>query len=176
MAKQPPLDQMHQALESAAARAKEPISARMLEPSSGRIRQMLAWSDDLSVGIAIIDEQHKGLLAMLNQINEGIRGGWAKKAREEVLAKLVEYAVIHMATEENLMKEAGYPAEEEHIQHHKNLIEMVGDYIDKYNQNPSTSSYELLFFLRRWLVDHTQKDDKLLGQYLVKQGVTGKVV
>ena len=160
-------------VDSASLRPREPILARVSEPGSGRVKQLLEWSDTLSVGVATIDEQHKGLVAMLNEINEGIQGGWGRKARDEVLAKLVEYTVIHFATEESLMKIAGYPEEAAHIRRHENLIQMVEQYITKYNEDPSASNYDLLFFLRRWLVEHIQKDDKLLGQYLVQRGVVG---
>jgi len=47
---------------------------------------------------------------------------------------------------------------------------MVGSYIKKYNEDPSASNYDLLFFLKRWLVEHIMKDDKALGDHLVKHG------
>ncbi|MDS4031067.1 MAG: bacteriohemerythrin [Candidatus Contendobacter sp.] len=150
-----------------------PPSARLKEtPPSLRATQLMEWSDTLSVGVQAIDDQHKQLVAMLNEINEGIRGGWGKEARDEVLIKLVDYTLTHFATEESLMQIFGYPEENTHKKCHADLIQMVEQYIRKYNQDPNASSYDLLFFLKRWLFQHILKDDKALGQFLAKKGVS----
>ncbi|MGB4948421.1 MAG: hypothetical protein WBQ05_14655, partial [Candidatus Competibacter denitrificans] len=60
------------------------------------------------------------------------------------------------------------PHLKEHKKQHENLIDIVKAYVKKYNENPEASNYEFLFFLKRWLVEHIMKDDKLMGEYLVK--------
>lgn len=170
-------------LGSALARSKEAPSNRGLDPptSSARLKettpssrpdQLMEWSNALSVGVEAIDDQHKQLVAMLNEINEGIRGGWGKEARDEVLVKLVDYTLTHFATEESLMQIFNYPEEKAHKQAHAELIQMVEQYIRKYSQDPNTSSYDLLFFLKRWLFQHILRNDKALGEYLAKKGVS----
>lgn len=153
----------------------EPVSARTRESTSARMKTFVEWSDALSIGVETIDEQHKSLVAMLNEMYEGINGGWGRKARDEVLDKLVSYTVVHFETEESLMEASNYPEEKEHKQRHAKLIQMVGEYIEKYNEDPNASNYDLLFFLKRWLVDHIQRDDKLLGQHLLKKGVANSL-
>jgi len=148
---------------------QESTDASMKNSSPVR-KDFIEWSDALSVGVKEIDDQHKGLAAMVNELNEGIKGGWGKEARDEVLTRLIEYTKVHFATEESLMTISNYPGVEAHRQQHHNLIDMVGDYIRKYNENPNASNYDFLFFLKRWLVEHIMKDDKALGEYLVKRG------
>jgi hemerythrin len=134
------------------------------------MKEFIEWSDALSVGVKEIDDQHKGLINMLNELNKAIQGGWGKEARKEVIDKLIEYTRVHFTTEESVMRISGYPDVEAHKKQHETLIVMVSDYVKKYEQDPNASSYDLLFFLKRWLTEHIVKTDKTLGEYLVKTG------
>lgn len=149
---------------------KEPVSARMQESASSIKKDFIEWSDALSIGVEEVDQQHKGLAQMVNELNGAIHGGWGKEARDEIIVKLVEYTRVHFATEESLMSISSYPHLKEHKKQHENLIDMVKAYIKKYDENPEASNYEFLFFLKKWLVEHIMKDDKLMGEYLVKTG------
>ena len=146
---------------------KEPTSVR-IKDSSPIKKDFIEWSDTLSVGVQEIDDQHKGLAAMVNEMSEGIKGGWGKEARDEVLTRLVEYTKVHFATEESLMSISNYPAINTHKKQHEQLIDMVGAHIKKYDEDPNASNYDLLFFLKRWLVEHIMKDDKAMGEHLIK--------
>ncbi len=148
---------------------KEPTSVR-IKDSFPIKKDFIEWSDALSVGVQEIDDQHKGLAAMVNEMSEGIKGGWRKEARDEVLTRLVEYTKVHFATEESLMSISNYPGISTHKKQHDQLIDMVGAHIKKYDEDPNASNYDLLFFLKRWLVEHIMKDDKALGAHLIKQG------
>jgi hemerythrin len=143
------------------------------------MKEFIEWSNALSVGVKEIDDQHKRLIEMLNELNNAIHGGWGKEARKDVIDRLIEYTRVHFATEESLMTLSGYPDTEAHKKQHENLIVVVKDYVKKYEQDPNASnydllfyaaSYDLLFFLRRWLIEHIIKNDKALGNYLVKTG------
>lgn len=161
----------HKMTDPKLTRPREPVSARTLDSISSAKKDFIEWSDALSIGIKTIDDQHKGLVKMVNEINEGIKGGWGKEARDAILKKLVEYTVVHFSTEESLMNISHYSGADLHKKHHENLIGLVGEYIKKYEEDPNASNYDLLFFLKRWLVEHILKDDKVMGEYLVKKGV-----
>ncbi len=134
------------------------------------MKDFIEWSDALSVGVDEIDEQHKGLANMVNELNVAIEGGWGREARDQIIVRLVEYTRVHFATEESLMSISNYPDLKKHKQQHEHLIDIVKTYIAKYQEDPSASNYDLLFFLKKWLVEHIMKDDKAMGEYLVKAG------
>ncbi len=96
---------------------KEPTSVR-IKDSFPIKKDFIEWSDALSVGVQEIDDQHKGLAAMVNEMSEGIKGGWGKEARDEVLTRLVEYTKVHFATEESLMSISNYPGISTHKKQH----------------------------------------------------------
>jgi len=138
------------------------------------MKKFFEWSDELSVGVTEIDDQHKQLINIINELNEAINGGWAKEARKSIIAKLVEYTRVHFTTEESVMSIAGYPGVEDHKKKHHDLILSVQEHIKKYEQDPNASNYDLLFFLRKWLTEHIMKTDKQLATYLLeKEGKTG---
>ncbi|CDI03826.1 putative hemerythrin-like protein [Candidatus Competibacter denitrificans Run_A_D11] len=149
---------------------KEPTLTRMQESVSSLKKDFIEWSDALSVGVEEVDQQHKGLAQMVNELNGAIHGGWGKETRDDIIVKLLEYTRVHFATEESLMSISNYPHLKEHKKQHENLIDIVKAYVKKYNENPEASNYEFLFFLKRWLVEHIMKDDKLMGEYLIKTG------
>ncbi len=156
--------------EPVSARAKqEPVSTKTRDIASTK-KAFIEWSDALSIGVREIDDQHKHLAYMVNELNEGISGGWGKEAREHVLTELIEYTRVHFATEESLMSISAYPGAAKHKKQHESLIDTVNDHVKKYSDDPKASSYDLLFFLKKWLVNHIMGEDKNLGEYLIKKG------
>ncbi|MCP5459653.1 MAG: hemerythrin family protein [Gammaproteobacteria bacterium] len=135
------------------------------------MNHLVDWSDELSVGIQEIDEQHKELLNILNELNEGLHGVKRKEVRLNVLNKLVEYTKVHFAVEESLMRILDYPDYEEHKAEHDRLIVEINEFRDLFGQDEVTPTYELLIFLKRWLFNHIMKVDKHYEQHFIKMGV-----
>ena len=52
---------------------------------------LFQWSDDFNVGIQEVDEQHKVLVSLLNQLHEAIREHHGKATSREILNRLAEY-------------------------------------------------------------------------------------
>ena len=61
--------------------------------------EMIQWNEVLATGIPAIDNQHKKLLELANQLGGAIERGDAEVA-EYVLGDLVDYTVYHFAFEE----------------------------------------------------------------------------
>ena len=85
--------------------------------------KFIEWSNELSVGIEEIDEQHKVLVDLLNQIHEAIQQRHGAEATGEIIDRLGEYTRIHFAVEESLMRILHYSEYERHKEEHDRLIE-----------------------------------------------------
>lgn len=134
------------------------------------------WTDELSVGIEEIDEQHKVLVNLINRLfDETVvhQSGSATTTAvmEEILHELVEYTVIHFAVEESLFRIFDYPETEVHVRHHNELKVQVIDIQKKVKAREAVVNTELLMFLKKWLENHILHEDKLYGPFLIKQGV-----
>ena len=69
----------------------------------------IEWTSNLSVGIASIDDQHKKLFDMADQLFEAGKNGKTKEFISEMLDFLDQYTKQHFKSEETYMKSIGYP-------------------------------------------------------------------
>jgi hemerythrin len=130
------------------------------------------WTDELSVGIQEIDEQHKILVNLINRLfDETALDEADPRVIEEIMSELIEYTVVHFAVEESLFRIFNYPEMEAHIGQHHNLKAQVFEIQGKIKKDPSIVNTELLIFLKNWLEHHIQQEDKLYSSFLIEQGV-----
>lgn len=135
-------------------------------------KPFVEWTNDLSVGIEEIDEQHKILVNLINRLfDETIVHQAAPNVIDEILHELVEYTVIHFAVEESLFRIFHYPGTESHTKHHDDLKAQVLEIQKKVKQGEAFVNTELLLFLKKWLEHHILHEDKLYGPFFLAQGV-----
>ena len=48
--------------------------------------EFMTWTSDLSVGVAVLDDDHKRLIGIINQLHYGIKAGHDRDVLEAVLA------------------------------------------------------------------------------------------
>ncbi len=132
---------------------------------------IIDWNPALSVGIAEVDEQHKKLVKLVNDLFEAMSSGTAKQVVGPVLDELVNYTVYHFATEERLFELHHYPDAAQHIVVHRELTKQAKELQAAWAAGTSTLSVKVAFFLRDWLQNHIQKEDKAYGPYLNGKGV-----
>lgn len=131
----------------------------------------LTWSNEYSVGVRAADNQHTNLFNILNDLHDAMKNGQGQKAASTLLRKLVDYTVSHFAAEEKLMESTGYPGLEVHRIQHKALTRQVGEFMARLEKGERAISLDLLDFLRDWLKNHIQGDDKAYGPWLNQRGV-----
>jgi hemerythrin-like metal-binding protein len=132
---------------------------------------LITWTGMFSVGVAEIDNQHKKLVELINQLNDAMQAGKGNDALGKVLNELVNYTVYHFGYEEKLMGQHHYDDSPAHKNEHAKFIATVGDFKKKFDSGNAVISTEIMNFLRDWLTNHIMKTDKKLGQGLNKAGV-----
>ncbi len=118
----------------------------------------IVWSDSNRLGIPIIDEQHRGIVSIINSLHYFIQKGRGEKILQPVLIMLDQHIHIHFETEESLMTEAGYPALENHILLHKELARKTENVSREVNMDKDLDM--MLRFLKEWWSDHINKEDR----------------
>lgn len=133
---------------------------------------LMTWNDKLSVGVNVIDDDHKKLVGMVNELYDGISAGHGKEAVGKVLDKLVDYTKFHFAREEQYFAKTAYPAAAAHKKEHDDLTKQVLDVQAKYKSGSvATLSLEVMNFLKNWLINHIQGSDKKYGPHLNAKGI-----
>ena len=133
--------------------------------------KLVEWSEELSVGIQEIDEQHKVLVNLLNQLHDAIHQRHGSEAARKILDELADYTRIHFAVEESLMRVLEYPDYEAHKQQHEDLIQQLVDLKEKLDTGGHSISFELLHFLKVWLTKHILESDKEYSPHFLSKGV-----
>ncbi len=126
----------------------------------------IVWSDENMVGIPIIDEQHRGIISTINSLYYFIQTGHGSEIIKPTLIMLEQYVAVHFKTEEALMAEAEYPALDEHIGLHEDLVEKTRRIAADVNRSKDTDM--VLKFLKEWWLGHINREDKKYAPSLKK--------
>lgn len=133
------------------------------------------WSDDLLIGVELIDSQHKELFRRMAALRAGMREGEGRKALMETLDFFTEYVGVHFAAEESTMRRYNYPALFTHRQEHEKFTQEIialKQELKSLESRNEIMSFEGIKIERRfsdWLKDHIGKTDKKLGIYLAER-------
>jgi len=133
---------------------------------------MIEWADDFSTNIQEVDEQHKVLISLLNELYTAMHEHHGTAACREVLDRLAEYTRTHFLLEESLMRLTNYPDFEKHKGQHEELIAQVQALQAKLDSGTATISFELLHFLKNWLTNHILGTDKKFGNFFKTAGLS----
>lgn len=138
------------------------------------MKEFISWSDELSVGLQEIDEQHKILINLINRLfNEAILHKADKTVISAILEELVQYTIVHFAVEESLFRIFDYPDAETHQVHHDKLKQEVSSFQKKF-AGGAVIDIELMNFLRKWLTHHIMMDDKKYTPFFLEKGLKAK--
>ncbi|HEY9080870.1 bacteriohemerythrin [Magnetovibrio sp.] len=115
----------------------------------------IAWTDDMSVGCAALDNDHKILIQALNDFVDALENDEGVFVTDGIFSVLLDYTNYHFAREEAVMGACGYDDLAQHKQTHLELKEQLLDARRRYMLNPSSDlEEEIRDFLLSWLQTH----------------------
>lgn len=123
------------------------------------------WEDKYLVGFETIDNQHKHLVDILNELYDGLVNGTTNDIIETTLDSLVDYTIYHFNGEEALFKKNNYPDYLAHKKMHDDLTGQVLEIQKNVKSKSATLTYEMMDFLRDWLMQHTLSSDQDYAKY-----------
>jgi hemerythrin len=128
----------------------------------------IRWDESLSVGVDVIDEQHKTWIANYNSVVDAIESQGGPAPITRTLGFLIEYTDMHFETEAGFMRESGYPGMDEHLAKHAELQQTVANLVADYEEEGETAALETAVetFLGNWLLTHIRDTDQLFGAYV----------
>lgn len=151
--------------------AGEPLGLQWSRVDVGEAKTVLLWRDEMGVGQADIDGDHRQLVAIINDFENIARRLPEDRALHETLIGLHDYAAYHFAREEAIQQACGYPHLESHRQEHKELLGEINAmarryFVDRTEKVTKASLSEAARFLRHWLVDHIIRSDLRMRESL----------
>jgi len=134
-------------------------------------KRFVAWEDDLSVGIKSIDDDHKKLLTLINNLQTAVYYPTGEAFERQALKELVDYTKYHFEREEKMMLDNDYQDFEPHKRQHEEMIAQVQAYCKRYEKDPEATIEEMAEFLKGWLINHIAGTDQKYSDYLIARGV-----
>jgi hemerythrin len=133
----------------------------------------IEWDDSLSVGVDLIDEQHKMLIRKLRDLSDSFKIGHEQDRILRTLDFMIDYTDFHFTTEERHMAEHDYPGLKEQKKQHEEFKETLYNILEDFKEEgPTTSLAESInTFLLNWLIDHIKGSDQKLGQFFTEKGL-----
>jgi len=127
------------------------------------------WTAALETGNQTVDDQHKRLFQMVNELHHGIIKGEAQAVMGPVLKRLAAYTVEHFGTEEALMLSTKYSNYARHKAKHVELTSRVQDLVGQFDAGKLTLPSTLSKFLTDWLTTHIRQEDMELIKWIQEQ-------
>jgi hemerythrin len=131
---------------------------------------IVVWGDAYSVGLPNIDEQHKKLVVMINDLFQACKEEGASKtaAFARAFSKAADYTQTHFREEEEFLENAGYPDLPAHKVEHKAFVDEIWAQFGKFKEG-NTTPLGLPRFLKSWLLNHIAIKDKKYAAFILGQ-------
>ena len=133
----------------------------------------MEWSEKLSIGVDLIDSQHKELFLKINGLVAAIKDHTCKYKISDVIKFLEDYIVFHFSEEEAYMRHNDYPEYLRHKAQHNYFMESFLELkkeLQKLEGGKKRGSYDLSVMTNQvvvdWILDHIAEVDMRFGDYL----------
>jgi hemerythrin len=123
---------------------------------------LMIWSDKISVGVGVIDTEHKDLFDAINDLHIAVIGHEDRASISSLLIRVVEGTRAHFASEETLMEIVKYNGRALHALKHQYLQDQIDALVARYNRGIDLNEHSLIF-IRDWFIPHILEADSLFG-------------
>ncbi|MDR2543002.1 MAG: bacteriohemerythrin [Treponema sp.] len=129
--------------------------------------ELIVWSNTFACGIKVIDDQHKELVELVNDMFNHVTGNEDQERDylNKILQEAVKYIRVHFATEEKIMIATKFSGYTEHKKAHEDFILTVADNIKNFTLGKRLTLIFFSRFLKDWVLSHIAVMDKQYFEY-----------
>lgn len=127
---------------------------------------ILKWTEDLRIGITGIDDQHRQLVSLINELHLAVEYGKGEEVILPVLEKLHNYANTHFRDEEALLEHHNYPEASGHAEEHREFLARLNELQRQYRSLKEVLTVHVKNYLRNWFFTHIQIEDMKYKTFL----------
>jgi hemerythrin-like metal-binding protein len=133
---------------------------------------MIQWTQDLSVDVKKLDDDHKEIIALINQFVEAVEKE-QKITDIHTLFRAMERGIFrHLEVEEEMMRQCAYPNIDAHQAGHEKLSDQLGELWDNMILDPIFRPDDgMRAWLESWLFDHVRDEDFNFRPYMKAAGI-----
>lgn len=127
----------------------------------------IVWTDKNNLNIPIIDEQHKGIVSIINSLHYFIKQGMGFQALLPTIIMMEQYSIIHFEAEQMLLKKYEYPDYDHHFMLHAQLKENLKAIKAQTLMKKDTDA--VINFLKNWWIHHINVEDRKYELWISSQ-------
>lgn len=119
----------------------------------------IEWQDDFSVGVKVLDDDHKRLISIINRTSED---AWNGVSTQWAIKELQVYASYHFRREETKLKRIEFTEFAAHKKEHQSFIKWLETVSMTYRMNSETEYFlteTINSYLHDWLIHHILESD-----------------
>lgn len=133
---------------------------------------LLTWSDEMTVGVKILDDDHKTLIRLLSDLHDVIVNRHARSALDKAIEAMLRTTKAHFAREEMLFNQTAYPGAAEHKAEHEQSERRAMNLQARLESGQSLEhSLQTMEILKNWLTEHIHVSDQKYTPHLNAKGI-----
>lgn len=123
----------------------------------------IVWKPEYNLGIPIIDEQHRGIVTIINSLHFGMQNDYAKDILTPIISMMNDYTHIHFSVEESFIEMIDFPNAKKHHELHRELMSKLThtgmhSMIDR-------DPRQFMDFMKNWWINHICNEDLTFRNY-----------
>ena len=127
-------------------------------------------NDELSVGVRILDCDHREMVDALFEIQRALTTGEDPRRTGSLLRKLANFSLTHFALEEGMMVATKYPGLARHRLNHQRMVGRMRSLASRHRADGLTLDHNSVSLLSELHTAHIHHDDLHYGLWLNKAG------
>ena len=138
--------------------------------------EIVIWDNKYSIGVELIDAQHKQLVVLTNELFQACMLGESavQTVFKDAMSRMVDYVRIHFSEEQELLQRVKFPDYSDHKSQHDRLIQQILSAVKEHKEGKKFVPNQFVRTLRDWILSHIAVYDKAFGVYVqeqIKKGV-----
>ncbi len=123
---------------------------------------LLEWKPEYSVGVASMDDEHREMIGLINDVYVKLGAATDAATIENCLEEIFTTISMHFALEERIMRDSGYEEYEDHKDDHEELLDEIRDLMDEFVADTDKGAKLLEQRLSAWFSNHFASFDARL--------------
>ena len=132
--------------------------------------EIVVWSDKYATGIQKIDDQHRRLVVLTNDLYKAcLQNSKETETRfKESMSLMVEYVRFHFSDELKILERVKFPGFQEHKKQHDTLVKNIFEAAQDYNEGLRYVPNTFVRTLKDWVFGHIAISDRIYSAYIMK--------
>lgn len=137
------------------------------KPDKNDPNDWIVFDDSHLIGVAEIDDQHRRLVRLVNQMNRVLVKPDNEANTKALFDELIQFTQFHFETEQRLMEQYDYPGKDAHVSEHKLLLDDLQHQLTHAHLGTEILTLQTI---KSWLLGHIRTADMALGVFLKARG------